>query len=196
LSTTPASSGCCGWKEQQGSRPEINSSAEALTRRCTHRGESATPSSIPREQCFALASPVDCKGVSHRAKPFDRSVKVSGHHDAEKAIEGATVCVTRFYFHTLPHSKASSKLLVVSQQFSPRMIVSEGYVRFKLRMHSISSEEAAMDFIERFFGVSPDGGNGVLEVCLFTLLSSLIFAPIWWRHTSRRRAEVRSSSRA
>jgi hypothetical protein len=76
------------------------------------------------------------------------------------------------------------------------MRVLEGEVWFRLRMHNTSSDEAAMDFIERFFGVSPDGGNGVLELCLFTLLCSLIFVPIWWRHVSRRRDEVRSSSRA
>jgi hypothetical protein len=104
LSTTPASSGRCSRKEQHGSQPEIKSSAEALTRRRTHRDEFATLSSIPPQQGFAVAPPGDWKGVSHNAKRFDRSVKVLWHRNAEKAIEGAIVSVRRFCLHTMAHS--------------------------------------------------------------------------------------------
>jgi len=31
-----------------------------------------------------------------------------------------------------------------------------------------------MDFIERFFGVSPDGGNGVLEAVYFLAVAAVV----------------------
>ena len=35
-----------------------------------------------------------------------------------------------------------------------------------------------MDFIERYFGVSPDGGDGSLEI-LFAVLLLMIFVAVW-----------------
>jgi len=35
-----------------------------------------------------------------------------------------------------------------------------------------------MDFIERWFGISPDGGDGLLEILLIVLLAMIAIA-IW-----------------
>ena len=43
-----------------------------------------------------------------------------------------------------------------------------------------------MDFIERLFGVSPDGGNGVLELSLFLIPCLLFGLRVWWTQTSRK----------
>jgi hypothetical protein len=43
-----------------------------------------------------------------------------------------------------------------------------------------------MDIIERLFGVSPDGGNGDLELCLFGALLTLTLAMTWWKYASSR----------
>lgn len=43
-----------------------------------------------------------------------------------------------------------------------------------------------MDFIERLFGVSPDGGNGDLELCLFAALLALSLAITWWKYAPSR----------
>jgi hypothetical protein len=42
-----------------------------------------------------------------------------------------------------------------------------------------------MDFIERLFGVSPDGGSGSLELTLF-IIPILIAYGIWSWHKRRR----------
>lgn len=44
-----------------------------------------------------------------------------------------------------------------------------------------------MDFIERLFGISPDGGSGVFEVLLFVIPIAGILAIREWRKRSRRR---------
>jgi hypothetical protein len=43
-----------------------------------------------------------------------------------------------------------------------------------------------MDFIERLFGASPDGGNGDLELCLLAGLLTLSLAITWWKYAPRR----------
>jgi len=45
-----------------------------------------------------------------------------------------------------------------------------------------------MDFIERMFGISPDGGDGSTELILLTVLV-LIAAVLTWRWLSRRSSE-------
>ena len=45
-----------------------------------------------------------------------------------------------------------------------------------------------MDFIERMFGISPDGGDGSTELILLTVFV-LIAAVITWRWLSRRSSE-------
>jgi hypothetical protein len=35
-----------------------------------------------------------------------------------------------------------------------------------------------MDFIERLFGIAPDGGSGTLEMALFLILLAALF--LWW----------------
>jgi hypothetical protein len=45
-----------------------------------------------------------------------------------------------------------------------------------------------MDFIERMFGISPDGGDGSTELMLLTVLV-LIAAAFTWRWLSRRSSE-------
>jgi hypothetical protein len=42
-----------------------------------------------------------------------------------------------------------------------------------------------MDFIEKLFGLSPDGGNGVFELTLFAIPCILIGLRVWWVQTSR-----------
>jgi uncharacterized protein (TIGR03382 family) len=48
-----------------------------------------------------------------------------------------------------------------------------------------------MDFIERWFGLSPDGGNGATEASIFVALCVLVVALVW-----RRRRMFRLKSRA
>jgi hypothetical protein len=38
-----------------------------------------------------------------------------------------------------------------------------------------------MDFIERFFGQSPDNGDGSTEILWFIVLATLLLATFWWR---------------
>jgi hypothetical protein len=49
-------------------------------------------------------------------------------------------------------------------------------------------KEDYMDFIERMFGISPDGGDGSTELILLTVFV-LIAAVITWRWLSRRSSE-------
>jgi hypothetical protein len=44
-----------------------------------------------------------------------------------------------------------------------------------------------MDFIERIFGISPDGGSGAFELLLFAIPIAAIVALRAWRKRSRRR---------
>lgn len=44
-----------------------------------------------------------------------------------------------------------------------------------------------MDFIERIFGVSPDGGSGSFEALLLFLPFAAIAAYIWYRRRNRTR---------
>lgn len=44
-----------------------------------------------------------------------------------------------------------------------------------------------MDFIERLFGVSPDGGSGLLEFMLFLIPIAGILAIREWRKRSARK---------
>jgi hypothetical protein len=44
-----------------------------------------------------------------------------------------------------------------------------------------------MDFIEQIFGVSPDGGDGTLEL-LYIVAALAVIGAIVWRVTVRRRA--------
>jgi hypothetical protein len=44
-----------------------------------------------------------------------------------------------------------------------------------------------MDYIERIFGISPDGGSGVLEMLLFCA-GVAISALVMWKARARRRA--------
>jgi hypothetical protein len=43
-----------------------------------------------------------------------------------------------------------------------------------------------MDFMERIFGVSPDGGSGAFELLLF-LIPAAAVAALMWRRGARRR---------
>jgi hypothetical protein len=47
-----------------------------------------------------------------------------------------------------------------------------------------------MDFIERLFGISPDGGDGSTELIYIAALI-LIVAVITWRHIARRASSKR-----
>jgi hypothetical protein len=43
-----------------------------------------------------------------------------------------------------------------------------------------------MDFIERLFGFSPDGGDGSFEILLFAIPLAGIVLLYYWRTSSRR----------
>jgi hypothetical protein len=44
-----------------------------------------------------------------------------------------------------------------------------------------------MDFIERIFGMAPDGGTGSLEVLFLSLtVGVLVTALAWWRRSQNR----------
>ena len=43
-----------------------------------------------------------------------------------------------------------------------------------------------MNFIEHLFGVSPDGGNGFLEFCLFAVPFTLVLAIVYGRNAFSR----------
>ena len=49
-----------------------------------------------------------------------------------------------------------------------------------------------MDYIERWFGVAPDGGDGSLEVLYLVALAALIAAFVFRRHLRR---QIRLTSR-
>ena len=44
-----------------------------------------------------------------------------------------------------------------------------------------------MDFMERLFGVSPDGGNGLYELCIITMLA-IVAAMFIWKWSGRYRS--------
>jgi preprotein translocase subunit YajC len=44
-----------------------------------------------------------------------------------------------------------------------------------------------MDFIERIFGISPDGGSGELEFFLFLIPIIGVFALHYWRRQRRKK---------
>jgi hypothetical protein len=50
---------------------------------------------------------------------------------------------------------------------------------------SYTFKEGYMDFIERIFGISPDGGSGVFEVLLFLIPIAGIVILRSWRRRSR-----------
>ena len=53
-----------------------------------------------------------------------------------------------------------------------------------------------MDFIERIFGVSPDGGNGSLEGLYVTAAVAAVFAAAFaWRRRGHMRARLRGLTR-
>jgi MYXO-CTERM domain-containing protein len=43
-----------------------------------------------------------------------------------------------------------------------------------------------MDFIERLFGVSPDGGNGTIEALILFAASVVLMALVWRRRRNAR----------
>jgi hypothetical protein len=51
-----------------------------------------------------------------------------------------------------------------------------------------------MDFIERWLGLAPDGGNGAMELALLMTCACAVAAVLVWRR--RRAAAVRASIRS
>ena len=47
-----------------------------------------------------------------------------------------------------------------------------------------------MDFIERWFGLSPDGGNGATEASILVVLCVLVVALVW-RQQRRRMSRLK-----
>ena len=52
---------------------------------------------------------------------------------------------------------------------------------------AVALAENPMDFIERIFGISPDGGSGLFEVLLFLIPVAGILAIREWRKRSTRK---------
>jgi hypothetical protein len=46
-----------------------------------------------------------------------------------------------------------------------------------------------MDFIERLFGIAPDGGSGLLEAAYFLVATAVITGWARWRRTDVRAAK-------
>ena len=42
-----------------------------------------------------------------------------------------------------------------------------------------------MDFIERLFGILPDGGSGALEALYFVVMTGVVAGVAWWRRVGR-----------
>lgn len=43
-----------------------------------------------------------------------------------------------------------------------------------------------MDFIEQWFGISPDGGDGTIELLFFAIVMVLLTVIVWRRWIARR----------
>ncbi|MDM9622980.1 MULTISPECIES: hypothetical protein [unclassified Rhizobium] len=43
-----------------------------------------------------------------------------------------------------------------------------------------------MDFIEQWFGISPDGGDGTIELLFFAIVMVLLTVVVWRRWIARR----------
>lgn len=53
-----------------------------------------------------------------------------------------------------------------------------------------------MDFIERIFGISPDGGSGLFELLLFLIpLVGIVALQVWRRRSRRTRAGSQKQDR-
>jgi hypothetical protein len=63
-----------------------------------------------------------------------------------------------------------------------------------------SSLGGSMDFIERWLGMAPDGGNGGVELAILMTLGGVVLAAVLWRRRQRlrlvRRARVRIKVRS
>jgi hypothetical protein len=44
-----------------------------------------------------------------------------------------------------------------------------------------------MDFIERVFGISPDGGSGALELTLSVIPFLVLGLRVWWAQTAKKK---------
>jgi len=53
--------------------------------------------------------------------------------------------------------------------------------------YSLPGTRKNMDFIERTFGIAPDGGSGALEVLLLVILAAGLATAYAWRRRSRDR---------
>ncbi len=52
-----------------------------------------------------------------------------------------------------------------------------------------------MDFIERWLGLAPDGGNGGVELALLMTLGAVALAAVLWRRRQRLRLLRRARAR-
>lgn len=58
-----------------------------------------------------------------------------------------------------------------------------------------------MDFVEKMFGVAPDGGSGALELLIVLALTTTAMAPLWmlkgkrWLRRTQHRERLRSVGR-
>jgi len=45
--------------------------------------------------------------------------------------------------------------------------------------HLVIAQEVTMDFVERFLGIAPDAGNGLLELLLCMAVASTMMVLVW-----------------
>jgi hypothetical protein len=53
-----------------------------------------------------------------------------------------------------------------------------------------------MDFIEKLFGISPDGGSGTLEICLLAIPFILLGLKVWWTQNSGRSTQKKDKQQS
>jgi hypothetical protein len=53
-----------------------------------------------------------------------------------------------------------------------------------------------MDFVERWLGLAPDGGNGALELALLMTCACAVAAAVIWRRRRRAAAAARVTVRS
>ena len=61
-----------------------------------------------------------------------------------------------------------------------------GYTRILFNLPHDQAREMTMDFIERIFGIAPDGGSGSLEFLLFLIPLAGLTLLIKYRRASRK----------
>ena len=81
--------------------------------------------------------------------------------------------------------KASAKYVRIAPRKVRRSIdmIRGRHVEDARRVLYVVMQEGIMDFIERLFGVTPDGGSGLLEAVYFVVVTAVVVCWAWWRRS-------------